>query len=683
MFNLKVLGMVLDRRGPEHAVARMAVMKAFRNLANTAVKADDRAKLHKFGPNFLPRLFNVYLDCGDTDVKEGTTKQQMLQKNPEQLAALETVRQYLKAMPADKVKVYFTNASALRRQATDYVRKMALFDLMIATVTYSDQACIEEACAEMCQLIVSDKHSEQKKAYRLIEEVCSSTNQPCQAYLESNLNRLRAAYSVAFERSAASSKASRLRCIDRMVASLGAKSPTECREFVGEVLPECISCLKDSEKCRRAAFALLLTAAKWYAEGDHLEQLFVVVTEALEMDSSEMKTCAVLALSRLVYEYKEQMSTDLLQAAIVKVCDLLATDARDVCKAALGFVMVLFQLGDAAIIKYNAELILQKMGEWRPAQTRHFRTRVGGILKRLVRKFDFDYVDARVSDDFKKQLRHIRKMSDREKRKKAEKGGGRDSDDDDQEYVKDRKETMDEILADSDSDYDDDQTKTGKDRKVLKARRRKAMAASVQLEDNEEDPINLLDPSASSKIVTVSKSSKKKKPQNDFKTAEDGRLIINFGSDDESDDDGGEQAMKDIGVDTTAGGLLVKKRKRKQEAGDGEEEDDDGAKSVATTVKSTTSTAIRKEYRPGGSGIHRDTSVADGSKFRSKRAHGDMKGKSAQDPYAYIPLNAAVLNKRKQKKITGQFNGLVKATRKGVNKGKKQQGHGGKRQKLS
>lgn len=53
----------------------------------------------------------------------------------------------------------------------------------------------------------------------------------------------------------------------------------------------------------------------------------------------------------------------------------------------------------------------------------------------------------------------------------------------------------------------------------------------------------------------------------------------------------------------------------------------------------------------GGSGIHRAVKVqkvehAPGSEYRANKAKGDMKKKGKPDPYAYVPLTRAALNKR-------------------------------------
>merc|ERR1711990_454804 len=89
----------------------------------------------------------------------------------------------------------------------------------------------------------------------------------------------------------------------------------------------------------------------------------------------------------------------------------------------------------------------------------------------------------------------------------------------------------------------------------------------------------------------------------------------------------------------------------------------------------------------GGKGIHRPlggggkgesekkkksaSATGFGVEYRSKKAKGDMKRKGKPDPYAYIPLDAKSLNKRKAKKMQGRFKNVVGAAQKGALKGKK------------
>ncbi|OTF82197.1 hypothetical protein BLA29_004640 [Euroglyphus maynei] len=58
-----------------------------------------------------------------------------------------------------------------------------------------------------------------------------------------------------------------------------------------------------------------------------------------------------------------------------------------------------------------------------------------------------------------------------------------------------------------------------------------------------------------------------------------------------------------------------------------------------------------------------------GDVYRSKKASGDMKRSGLPDPYAYYPLNAMSLNRRKHLKQRGELKAIVKGAKKGASKG--------------
>lgn len=134
-----------------------------------------------------------------------------------------------------------------------------------------------------------------------------------------------------------------------------------------------------------------------------------------------------------------------------------------------------------------------------------------------------------------------------------------------------------------------------------------------------------------------------------FKTASDGRLIIeDDGSD--SDDEKKKKGVVNLSSDSeddddnasAAETLPLTSRKRKRV-------DSFSMKSGFSGVSSQGS----MKYKSGGVGIHRplggastSSQKAPGSEYRSRKAKGDVKKKGKFDPYAYVPLQRTSLNKR-------------------------------------
>lgn len=101
-------------------------------------------------------------------------------------------------------------------------------------------------------------------------------------------------------------------------------------------------------------------------------------------------------------------------------------------------------------------------------------------------------------------------------------------------------------------------------------------------------------------------------------------------------------------------------RKRKiveEDEGEDEAETKSQARSNISSVRS-------KSYQSGGRGIHRKVDVrvepASGKKYKSRKGNSDEKRKGVGvDPFAYVPLNRAALNKRRKFSTKGQFKKLI------------------------
>lgn len=275
--------------------------------------------------------------------------------------------------------------------------------------------------------------------------------------------------------------------------------------------------------------------------------------------------------------------------------------------------------------------------------------------------------------------------------------------------------SLQDILADSDSDLDDDM-------EVDKQPAKKTKQRETYIQEDPDSIVDLADINSIGKITcktsvdfplifelqifssfffTATKPSQvttnmeptdadKKKKEKDinrgFKTAVDGRLIIaapkRGAEESDSDDDEPKQSVP---------------TKRSLES-DSNSSDDEGDGQTAPSRKRKASdlrsVASSSRYVAGGKGIHRSMAAASvksgasgvsrmsmattksastffGGDYKAKKAKGDMKKKGKMDPYAYIPLTRNVLNKRKKAKSTGQFKGIVAGARKGAAAGSK------------
>ncbi|KAM9809126.1 LOW QUALITY PROTEIN: RRP12-like protein [Syngnathus typhle] len=151
--------------------------------------------------------------------------------------------------------------------------------------------------------------------------------------------------------------------------------------------------------------------------------------------------------------------------------------------------------------------------------------------------FRFDLVKSMLPLGYCKVLVNIRKTEARNKRKKH---AATQQEDSDSEEEAPKANSIEDILAGSDSDRQDE-GKAG--RKSSGGKQQKGRAWLK--EGEEDDPLNFLDPKVSQRVLATNPEKKKSaKAAHDFKVTPDGRLIIKEedGEDDQTDD----AEMKDI-----------------------------------------------------------------------------------------------------------------------------------------
>ena len=241
---------------------------------------------------------------------------------------------------------------------------------------------------------------------------------------------------------------------------------------------------------------------------------------------------------------------------------------------------------------------------------------------------------------------------------------------------------IEELLKESESE-DEESKKDAKSNKSEKKQKKKKNEEKVGKnsmawikEDDNEDPLDLLDPMAIKHVMATKPLTKEqveekrektsKNKNRGFKVGSDGRLVIDDEDDDEDDKKSRKKKPDEIEemMDTLSlskkSVALSKKSKRLMEEDDSDED--------------LTETKSKFSYRTGGTGIHRAVNKKEkpdyGAEYRAKKARGDVKKKNKPDPFAYIPFDFNKLNKRKRAKLQGEYKGIVKAVNKGAQKSK-------------
>ncbi|CAL1537608.1 unnamed protein product [Lymnaea stagnalis] len=659
----KILGTALSERED----LRMDVMAALRSLISCSLENEsDKEEVGRFAKNFLPILFNQF--TGEGILSDGV-----------RLAVLETIKKYL--VVADlKLILTFLDKCLDKLQELDYsgFRNIALLDLAISMVPFADLKRVKLLFDLSLQRLQSEDRTIQKKSYRVLEEICRSQSPSCQELISTHLDEIRDSLLQSLSNSSPSSKAPRLRCLIHVYKNL-----QQCNmDFFMATLPEAILCTKEiGARARAAAFELVIVMADsfitWNSEATEKECLGVFVNKVLAglAGSPHMISATLLALTRMVFVYKERLIGPVLDNLIDSACLLLASKTREVIKAALGFIKVLISAYENTILASHLKDLLKSLHEI--ALKGNVRRPTKIIFTKLIKKFGFELILSMTRTEVHKLLKNIHKSTERAKRKQNEgdePGDEDEGDSDEEEKIAVQPESIDDLLQDTDSEIGDDEESESLPKKNKK---RKHGKDAWLMETGEDEIVDFMDPAAAKQVIATRPNNtreEKKTVDKDrgFKMSSDGKLIITQ-EDEEKGPKGKKSAaekdedddLEDL-VSAVAEEFKKKSRKRKLDSAIG---GDDGENEPPAS-----------KYQAGGSGIHRQVAQAKrsikekteiGQEYKAKKASGDIKKKGRPDPYAYVPLNFNALNKRKQMKIKGSFNNLVKGAKRGAVKGVK------------
>jgi len=600
-------------------------------------------------------------------------------------------------------------------------------DILQAMLSYQDEPRVEkiyQVCTGHLAAEGTAKDSkQQKRAYRVLEELFSSNNQACQQFMAKHLHPIQMTFLEALSKASPSSQAYRLRCLIHIVRNL----KEDHTDFVHQIVPEAVLCIKaTNEKARNGAYTLLVVIGealqRWTASDS--ERTDVVVKDYMKVilaglaASPTVINCTILAITRIFYEFRDIFPDDLMEMIVTNVCLLLTSQSREVVGASLSFLHVFVTTNDVLKSAQHVEGIVKSMLKMPEDCMRHFRLKTRYLLDRLVRKFGFDLVSSLVPKDdvqMHKRLKNIKKVQvkkrkDKEAAAAAAAADDDDSDDDEEKFkVKARPKTIGDILAESDEeDAGMDENQDAGNRTAAaggKGKRKKAAQSFIATGGEDatggSNIVDFLDASASQNIMSAppkkqggggglqpmgdqGKKAKSKKKKTEFPIGPDGRMIIKDLDIDDDDDDDEEEAAGDEKDDY---------RMLASDSDDNEEKSQNTFEKLVSTRKRKAGTSVvsgrsgrasshgggpsSMKYRAGGSGIHRPLGEAAaaktdyGSEYRAKKGRGDVKVKGRPDPHAYVPLQKSSLNKRKKAKFEGQFKSLVKATKKGAAAGKK------------
>uniref|UniRef100_A0A2K6K0J5 Ribosomal RNA processing 12 homolog n=1 Tax=Rhinopithecus bieti TaxID=61621 RepID=A0A2K6K0J5_RHIBE len=650
--SFKGLARTLGTAISERPDLRVTVCQALRTLITKGCQAEaDRVEVSRFAKNFLPILFNLYgqpVAAGDTPAPRR--------------AVLETIRTYLTITDTQLVNSLLEKASekVLDPASSDFTR-LSVLDLVVALAPCADEAAISKLYSTIRPYLESKAHGVQKKAYRVLEEVCASPQGPGALFVQRHLEDLKKTLLDSLRSTSSPAKRPRLKCLLHIVRKLSA----EHEEFITALVPEVILCTKEvSVGARKNAFALLVEMGHAFLrfgsnQEEALQRYLVLIYPGL-VGAVTMVSCSILALTHLLFEFKGLMGTSTVEQLLENVCLLLASRTRDVVKSALGFIKVAVTVMDMAHLAKHVQLVMEAIGKLSDDMRRHFRMKLRNLFTKFIRKFGFELVKRLLPEEYHKVLVNIRKAEARAKRHRAlsQAATEEEEEEEEEEPTQGKGDSIEEILADSEDEEDNEEEERSRGKEQRKLARQRSQAWLK--EGGGDEPLNFLDPKVAQRVLATQPGpGRGRKKDHGFKVSADGRLIIREEADgnkteEEEGTKGEDEGMADLMEDVIVRSKKHQKLKHQKEAEEDELE-------------------IPPQYQAGGSGIHRPVAkkAMPGAEYKAKKAKGDVKKKGRPDPYAYIPLNKNKLNRRKKMKLQGQFKGLVKAARRGSQVGHK------------
>jgi len=265
-------------------------------------------------------------------------------------------------------------------------------------------------------LIRSDEHDSrvQKRAYKVLSEICEKNS----SFVTSaeHLGDFTELIIGSIMTCQVSSRHMRLKCMVHIVKAFDS-SNEQHMAVLPKIMGEVLLCLKDSNgKTREAAYQLLLAMAE---VRDDMEDFFQIVLAALGAQTPHMRSGAVMAISRLVFEYRDDVVVQqLLPQVLQTVMILFDEKSREVIKSVVGFVRVSIAAMDKDQLEPLLSEVVGGLMKYNRGKGR-FRAKIKIILKKLVRTYGFETIAPLVPEDDTRLMTHMRKLEERAKRRKA------------------------------------------------------------------------------------------------------------------------------------------------------------------------------------------------------------------------------------------------------------------------
>lgn len=300
----------------------------------------------------------------------------------------------------------------------------------------------DKSSAKAPALLTDKAASVQKRAYNLVTRLVEASVGP--AVLASNcpsgaplLLILLKAITLSQAHVAPGAEDERM----ALLAALVPRIPRDQMHLLHPLTMEAVLGVKGRGDERKGSFSLLLALGEKFKAGGsinmepltgqaevreaNLEEYFLLASGLLGGSTAHEISATWMALSRLLYEYRRDISSQSIEELLQTAATFVKSQSREIIKASLGMMNVaavgistdLLSANDSALLRTVIESVfsLSKDNRYR------FKLPVRHFCERLLRRFGYDAVARFVPEDDQKLLANIRKRKQRAKRRREEK----------------------------------------------------------------------------------------------------------------------------------------------------------------------------------------------------------------------------------------------------------------------
>lgn len=641
----------------------------------------DQAVLSKCSTKLLPELFKLVETLhgaisskndrssvgGDMDMDDEDEDKNKLSLDAQRAnTVVETIANLAPLAPPEYLKGLFKKIlqrllSATQMESDETEKICSLLGLAQALVKSEalNEDSINLLYRSIKPLIRSDEQNSrvQKKAYKVFAEICQHYTSfvTAKARLNEIIDLLMGS-SISLQVSA---RHMRLKCIKLIVEGLDNENKAHM-DIIPNVVGEVLLCLKDANgKTRESAYQLLMAMAQ---VKDDMTDYLKIIVGALGAQTTHMRSAAVMALSRVVFEYArvDHEVQSLLPSLLQTVVVLFDENSREVIKSVIGFVRIsVAALQKEALEPLLADVVggLMKFNRGKG----RFRSKIKIILKRLVKTFGYEAITPLVPQSDTRLLTHMRKLAERSARRKAA-------------NMEDGITTTGEFDDMMDSDEEDSDAgrtfMTGVTgfTKLTGTMSRKKMLSSIASQKSVAKSARSMNQSMRSsktatsmfpRIDTGGEKSGEILDMLDPKANKSVRFMDTQDDESEFSDDDGNEAMEF----DDSGKLIIHDEDARNQNKDEEDDTDHLSRSSKRLriSKFETAMAAKNEANTKKNKSHKPKVSALGSAFKSKKAGGDVKNKSQKfEPYAFVPLDGRNYTKKNRDRSVASMATVVR-----------------------